>query len=206
MTPPPEPHPRQLRYSVRRQARLDAETFAKLEALAHTCRRKRAQILRHVMPWGLAYTTGSTVAPSIPDCPRLVHLLLDPELLQRVQDAAAAHGVSVAAWLRQAMRQVTPADFPAGWRAGEVASRSHDSGDDHRTCGFRSEEGTARTLETYMHTFERSAAEIPRQRVVQANVEDVPQHWHMAAVEPRPPDVRPGGSRVRGAHEHPRAP
>ena len=120
MTPPPEPHPRQLRYSVRRQARLDAETFAKLEALAHTCHRKRAQIFRRVMPWGLAYTTGSTVTPSIPDRPRPVHMLVDPELLQRVQDAAAAHGVSVAAWLRQAMRQVTPADFPAGWRAGRL--------------------------------------------------------------------------------------
>jgi hypothetical protein len=151
------------------------------------------------MPWGLAYTTGSTVTPSIPDRPRPVRMLVDPGLPQRVQDAAAAHGVSVAAWLRQAMRQVTPADFPAGWRAGEVARRSHASGDDHRTCGLRSEEGTSRTLG-------RPAAEIPRQGVVQANVEDVPQHWHMAAVEPRPPDARPGGGRVRGAHEHPRAP
>jgi hypothetical protein len=55
MTPPPEP---QRRYSVRRQARLDAETHAKLEELAHTFHRKRAAILRFVMQWGLTQTQG----------------------------------------------------------------------------------------------------------------------------------------------------
>jgi hypothetical protein len=54
------------------------------------------------MQWGLASTTGSTIAPSIPDCLRLVHLLLDPERLQQVQDAAAAYVVSGAAWVRHA--------------------------------------------------------------------------------------------------------
>jgi hypothetical protein len=102
MTPPPEPRPRQRRYRVWQRARLDRGTHATLEALAHTCHRKRAQILRHVMPWGLAYTTGSTVAPSIPDRLRLVHMRLDPERLQPVQDAAAAHAVSGAAWVRHA--------------------------------------------------------------------------------------------------------
>jgi predicted transcriptional regulator len=46
MYPPPKPRPRQRRSSVRRQARLDAEMHAKLEELAHTFHRKRAQILR----------------------------------------------------------------------------------------------------------------------------------------------------------------
>jgi predicted transcriptional regulator len=49
MNPPSGPHPRQRRYSVRQQARLDAETHAKLEALATALHRKRAQVLRHVM-------------------------------------------------------------------------------------------------------------------------------------------------------------
>jgi hypothetical protein len=69
MHPPPEPQPRWRRYSVRHQARLDRETHATLETLANTFHRKRAQILRHVMQWGFAHTTGWTVAPSIPDRP-----------------------------------------------------------------------------------------------------------------------------------------
>jgi hypothetical protein len=122
MPPPPEPQPRQRRDSVRHQARLDAETHAKLEALANTFHRKRGQILRHVMQWGLTHTQGWTVNTLIPDCPYLVHLLVDHDLLQQVQDAADAHGTSVAAWVRHAMRQVTPEDSPASWRAGASPS------------------------------------------------------------------------------------
>jgi hypothetical protein len=118
MHPLPEPQPRQRRCSVRCQARLDAETQAKLVVLTKTFHRKRAPILRHVMRWGLAHTQGWTVDPSIPERPHLVHLLVAPDLLQQVQEAAAAHGVSVAAWLRQALRQVTPEDFPASWARG----------------------------------------------------------------------------------------
>jgi hypothetical protein len=95
---PPETRPRHRRYRVRRQARLDTETHAKLEALAHTFHRKRAQILRYVMQWGLTHTTGWTVDPSSPDRAHLVHMLVNSELLQEVQDAADAHGTSVAAW------------------------------------------------------------------------------------------------------------
>jgi hypothetical protein len=101
MHPPPEPQPRQRRYSVRRQARLDAETHAKLEELARTFHRKRAQILRYVMQWGLAHTTGWTVDPSSLDRAHLVHMLVNSELLQEVQDAADAHRTSVAAWVRR---------------------------------------------------------------------------------------------------------
>ena len=98
--PPLEPQPHHRRDSLRYQARLDAETSAKLEALANTFRRKRAAILRYVMQWGLTQTGGWTVDLSIPDSPHVVHRLVAPELLQPVQDAAAAHGGGVAAWLR----------------------------------------------------------------------------------------------------------
>lgn len=124
---PLEPQPRHCRYSVRYQARLDAETEAKLEALVNTFHRKRAAILRYVMPWGLTHTTGWTIDPSIPDRPHLVHLLVDPELLQQVQAAAGAHGASVAAWVRHAMHQVTDGDFPPSWRAGESAVRFYEA-------------------------------------------------------------------------------
>ena len=58
---------------------------------------------------------------AVPGTVRTVGMLLEPELLQQVQEAAAAHGATVAAWVRQAMRQVTLDDFPASWRA-EVTS------------------------------------------------------------------------------------
>jgi hypothetical protein len=49
MTPPRDPQPRHVRYSVRHQARLDAETHVKLEELAAAFHRKRSAILRSVM-------------------------------------------------------------------------------------------------------------------------------------------------------------
>jgi hypothetical protein len=137
MHPLPEPQPRQRRYSVRCQARLDTETHAKLEALTSAFHRKRATIRRYVTQWGLAGTAGWTVDPSITDRPHLVYLLMEPDQLQYVQESAAAHDVSVAAWVRQAMRQVTLADFPASWRAGDIATRSHDSGYYHRRFMLR---------------------------------------------------------------------
>ena len=42
----------------------------------------------------------------------LIHVLAEPALVQQLQAAAAGHGGSIAAWLRQAMRQVTPEGFP----------------------------------------------------------------------------------------------
>jgi hypothetical protein len=48
--------PQQARSSVRRQARLDGDTNAKMEELAKAFHRKRGAILRSVMQWGLAHT------------------------------------------------------------------------------------------------------------------------------------------------------
>lgn len=84
MTPVPGPQPRRRRYRARHQARLDEETQATLKELASGFHRKRAAILRYVMPWGLAQTQGWTVDPSSPDHPHLVHVLVDPELGQLV--------------------------------------------------------------------------------------------------------------------------
>jgi predicted transcriptional regulator len=190
MTPPPEPRPRPRRYRVRRQARLDAETHAKLEEPARTFRRKRAAILRYVMQWALAHTHGWTVDPSIPDRPHLVHMLVDPELLQQVQAAAAARGADVAAWERHAMRQGTRDDFPPSWRTGETTPRSHDSGYYGTRVMLRLDNETLTKLAALMQTFDRSAAEIIRQLIVQANVEDFPPSWQMAAEERQPREVR----------------
>jgi predicted transcriptional regulator len=194
------PQPRHVRYSVRHQARLDAETSAKLEELARTFHRKRSPILRFVMQWGLHHSTGWTIDRSAVAVVSPVPVLLEPDLLQHVQDTAAAHGVSMAAWLREAMRRVTAEDFPASWRAAETPGRSHESGHYHPKFGMRLDEVTAHKLETLTHTFNRPAAEIIRQLIAQVRAEDFPPSWHMAAMERRPPGAPlcdGGGDSVR---------
>src|SRR5215211_2360458 len=102
MDPPRAPQARHVRYSVRHHARLDIETHAKLEELAAAFHRKRSAILRYVMQWGLTQIRG-WVDMAVPGTVRTVGMLLTPELLHQVQEAAAAHGATVAGWLRQAM-------------------------------------------------------------------------------------------------------
>jgi hypothetical protein len=92
MTPPRGPNQRHVRYSVRHQARLDAETSAKLEDFACTFHRKRSGILRFVMRWGLTQTQGWTVDTAAPLTVHPLSLLLEPDLLQQVQEAAVAQG------------------------------------------------------------------------------------------------------------------
>jgi predicted transcriptional regulator len=192
MPPPPELQPRQRRYSVRHQARLDAETHAKLEALATVLHRKRSAILRFVRQWGLPHSEGWTIdqfpVVAVPPVP----VLLEPDLLHQVQEAADSHSVPVAGWLRQAMRQVTQKDFPPSWHAEAARGgrpRSHDS----RYCGqrfmLRLDDETSAKLGTLIQTFDRSAAEIIRQLIAQARPEEFPPSWHLAVNECRaPPD------------------
>jgi predicted transcriptional regulator len=194
MTPPRAPHPRHVRYSVRHQARLDAETHAKLEKLAHTFHRKLSAILRYVMQWGLTHGQAWTIDRSIPAMVHMVAMLVEPGLLQQVQDAAATHGVTVAAWVHHALRQVTLDDFPASWHAEAAQDdqrRSHDS----RRYGIRFllrlDDETSNTLGLLTRTFARSAAEVIRHLIAQATPEDFPQSWRLAAAAHRPQDARP---------------
>jgi predicted transcriptional regulator len=187
MTPASEPRPRQRHYSVRHHARLDAETHAKLDALANTFHQKRGAVLRYVMQWGLAHTQGWTINPLIPERFHLMHMLVEPNLLQQVEAAAEAHHVTVASWLRQAMLQVIPDEFPPSWRVGETSVHSHESGYFHRKFGLRLDEVTSRKLEAFTQTFDRAAAEIIRQLIIQTTLEDFPPSWLLAARERRPP-------------------
>jgi predicted transcriptional regulator len=186
----PEPQPRQRRYSARRQARLDGETYAKLEELTKAFHRERGSILRYVIQWEISHSAAWTIDQSIHTTVNLVPLLVEPALIQQVENAAEAHGVTVAAWLRHAMRQVRLEDFPPSWRAGETAARSHDPGSFHRKFGLRLDEGTARKLEALTETFDRSAAEIIRQLITQATPEVFPQDWQLAVKECRPREAR----------------
>ena len=174
------PQPRHVRYSVRHQARLDGSTSAKLEELANICHRKRSAILRVVMQWGLRHSEGWAVDRSPVVAVPPVPVLLPPAVLQPVQGAAAVHGASVAAWVREAMRRVTRDDFPASWRAGETAPRSHDSGQYGRRVMLRLDDQTANPLERLTQAFGRSAAEVIRQLILQARLEEFPESWRLA--------------------------
>jgi predicted DNA-binding protein len=182
---PQDPQPRHVRDRVRYQARLDAETVGTLEALSRAFHRKRGQVLRHVMPWGITHGTAWTIDRSIPASPHIVPLLLEPALLQQVHDAAAAHGASVAAWLRHALRHVTPADFPPSWQAGEAAPRSHDSAYDGTRFVMRLDPQTRATLKHFSDHFDQPVAAVIRQVVRQARIEDFPERWHLAVNERR---------------------
>jgi hypothetical protein len=60
----------------------------------------------------------------------MVVMLVESKLFQQIQDAAATNSGTVVAWVRHALRQVTPDDFPASWHAEAAQDdqqRSHDS-------------------------------------------------------------------------------
>jgi hypothetical protein len=78
------------------------------------------------------------------------------------------------------MRQVTLEDFPAGWRAGETAPRSHESGYFRRKFRLCMDDDTSRKLAVFTKTFHCPAADIIRQLIVQAQPEDFPESWHLA--------------------------
>jgi predicted transcriptional regulator len=188
MIPAPGPQPHQQHYSARRQARLDEETHARLEELATAFHRKLSPALRFVMSWGLTHTQGWTIDQSIAATVPRVPVLLEPDLLQQVQEAAAAHGVTVAAWVRHAMRQVTPDDFPLSWHAVAAQGsrpRSHDSRQYGTRFMLRLDASTRGRLEDLSHHFDRSHAEIIRQLITQAKPGDFPESWQMAAEESR---------------------
>jgi len=179
MTPPRDPQPRHVRDRVRYQAHLDAETHAKLEERAAAFHRKRSAILRHAMPWGLTQTRGWTVDRAVPGTVRTVGMLLEPELLQQVQAAAAAHGATVAAWVCHTLQPVTIADFSERWRLGVAGVRSHESGYDQRRFMLRLDDETSKRLDTLTRGFDRPAAEVIRQLIVQATPVDFPPSWQV---------------------------
>jgi predicted transcriptional regulator len=194
MNLPQAPHHRRVRYSVRYQARLDAETAAKLQELAAAFHRKHSAILRYVMQWGLAQTRGWTVDMAISGTGRTLSMLLEPELLQQVQEAAAVYGASMAAWLREAVRRVTGDDFPDSWHAEAAQDdqrRSHDSRRYSTRFMLRLDDETSNTLGILTRTFDRSAAEVIRHLIAQATPEDFPTSWRLAVAAHRPLDARP---------------
>jgi hypothetical protein len=149
------------------------------------------------MASGLDYPDRWTPDRQHPDSTHLVHMLIDAELFQRVQDAAAAHGASVAAWLRLAMRHITLEDFPASWRVGETSPRSHESGHYQRRFMLRLDDETSHKLETLTCAFDRPAAEVIRQLIGQAKPEDFPRSWQVAIDDPQESQGHPVNSSTK---------
>ena len=130
----------------------------------------------------------------VPGTVRTVGMLLEPELLQQVQEAAAVHGATVAAWVRQAMRQVTLDDFPDSWQAEDVhdpSPRSHDSRQYRTRFMLRLDDETSEKLDTLTRGFDRPAAEVIRQLIAQAKAEDFPPSWQLAVAERQRQTVQP---------------
>jgi hypothetical protein len=185
MAAPRESKPRTRRYSARYQARLNAETHAKLQELAAAFHRKRSAILRFVLQWWLTQTQGWNIDQSVPATVQPVPLLVEPDLLQQGQGAAAAHGAMVATWSRQAMRQVTAEDFPQRWRLEELTVRSHDSRVYGQRFMVRLDAITAQQLQAFVAQFDRWRAEIILQLVAQAKTEDVLPSWQVRGGDDR---------------------
>jgi hypothetical protein len=113
-------------------------------------------------------------------------LLMDPDRRQQAHAAAVVHGASMAACVREAMRQVTLEDFPPSWWASDSAPRSHEAGYVRRKFGLRRDEETSRKLETLPQAQGRSAVEVVRQLIAHATPEDFLQNGHMAISARRP--------------------
>jgi hypothetical protein len=199
MNTPLSGQPAQRSTSVLMDARLDAMTRAKLDELATAFHRSRGAVLREVMHWGLGCEPLDQVNRDDTQEP-FEHLffLVEPVLHQQVGEAAKAVGVGVAPWLRHMLRKITVADFPRSWQAAiqgkatsrpkpRVSRRSHDSRTYGRRFMLRLDEPTWQTLESFAHHFKQSHAEIIRQLVAQARLEDFPQSWQLA-VQERPPE------------------
>ena len=125
---------------------------------------------------------GPLTWPSLAQCARSP-CCSNLTLLQQVQEAAAVHGAAVAAWVRHAMRQVRIDDFPASWRAGVIGDRSHESSYYHRKYQLRLDKATSAKLEQLVEPFDTSAAEVIRQLIVQASLDDVPESRRRAVKE-----------------------
>ena len=170
-------------------AGLDTLTRAKLERLATGFQRSRAEVLRQVLQWGLGRT--GPVVPQVPGQTTACFFMVDAALHQQVKAAVAAAGVDVAPWMRHMMRQMTKADFPKSWQVKAIETRkamgqrSHDSRYYGKRFMLRLDVLARERLEAMARDFDASHAEIIRQLIVQATVEDFPPSWHLAVGERR---------------------
>jgi predicted DNA-binding protein len=191
VNPLPDHRPGQQRAAVRTDARLDAATRQKVDDLATRVDRPRAAVLCQIMEWGLSRAQPAHLDQGESPGPvRHLYVYVASDLHEHVEQAAAAAGVKTAPWLRHMVRQITITDFPASWQEATPRERSHDS----RTYGarfmLRLDEPSQTKLQQLIKQFGASKADIIRQLIAQAKLEDFPPSWQMKVQECRVPRVR----------------
>jgi predicted DNA-binding protein len=123
---------------------------------------------------------------------RHLSLYVPSKLHARVDKAATAAGVHIAPWLRHMVRHISMADFPASWREGQAEERSHDSRTYGKRYMMRLDEPTQQKLKDLSTHFDTSSAEVIRELVAQARIEDFPHSWQLRATERRAQQARQG--------------
>jgi hypothetical protein len=175
---PPDHTPSESRPGMRRDARLDATTRAKVDDLATRFHQPRAAVLSQIMQWGLSRGQTATLDQGNAQGPVLhLYLYVDAALHEQVEKVATAAGMNIGPWLRSLVRQITIMDCPASWQAERSDERSHDS----RTYGtrfmLRLDAIAPTKLQQLVKQFGASKAEIIRQLIMQATPEDYPPSW-----------------------------
>jgi hypothetical protein len=93
------------RASLRMDAHLDPATRQKVDDFARRFHQPRAAILCHIMHWGLSHTQTEALDGGASEGPvRHLHLSVDIELHEPVEQAATAAGMKIAPWLRATVR------------------------------------------------------------------------------------------------------
>jgi hypothetical protein len=109
----------------------------------------------------------------------------------------------MARWWRAMIRQIAPADFPAGWREATPEERSHESRTDGTRVMLRLDAASQTTLQQLRQQCGTSKAHIIRRLIAHATPEDVPEGWHLRAAERSEPPMR---QQTRTARERTRRP
>jgi hypothetical protein len=148
-------------------------------------------VLRQVMRWGLNREHTGPIDATTPHPVQHLFFAVDAALHRQVKAAARAAEVDVAPWLRHMMRQIMTADFPKSWQArnterrNTTAQRSHDSRYYGKRFMMRLNAPAWERLEELASHFDESNAEIIRQLIIRAKLEDFPPSWHLAVEERR---------------------
>jgi hypothetical protein len=189
MIPPPDHKPAELRSSVRMDARLDQTTRQKVDELAARFHQPRAAVLHHIIHWGL--THGHAGPLDHGDSPvRHLYLSVAADLHEQVQKAAIAAGLKIAPWLRDMVRQISMADFPASGQEATPREHSHDSRLYIKRFMLRLDKLSQTKLEHLIKACGTSKAEIICHLLVQATPEDFPKRWHLTVAKRHVPHVR----------------
>ncbi len=122
---------------------------------------------------------------------RHLYLYVDSELHARVEQAATAAGMHLAPWLRHMVRQITVTDFAASWQEATPKERSYGSRIYPERFMLRLDAPSQTKLQHLITQFGVSKAEMIRQLIAQATLEDFPKSWQMRAAARSPQRIRP---------------